>query len=96
MIQKDDHPFLVLEYKRIDDLHVGFLDAKLDQVRQVLETLGEHDEWSCSRRWWGVGDEIELSRIEEGRTKETEEDEAGDGAGLHQALVRPLVHHVAL
>ena len=50
MIQKDDHPLLVLEDEGVDDLHVGLLDAELDQVGQVLQTLCDHDERSGGSR----------------------------------------------
>ena len=42
MVEENDHPLLVLEDERVDDLHVGLLDAKLDQVGQILQALGDH------------------------------------------------------
>ena len=42
MVKKDDHSLLVFEYEGVDDLHVGLLAAELDEVGEVLQTLGDH------------------------------------------------------
>ncbi len=43
MIKKDNHSLFVLEYERVDNLHVWFFATKLDKVGEVLEALGYHD-----------------------------------------------------
>ena len=43
MIQKDNHSLFVFEYEWVDNLHVGLLAAKLDEVGEVLQALGYHD-----------------------------------------------------
>lgn len=96
MVQENDHPLLVLEYEGVDDLHVGLLGPELHQVCQVLQALCDHDERPRRGGRRRVGEQVELPRVEDGRAEEAEENEAGDGARLHQALVRPLGHHVAL
>ena len=51
VIEKDDHPLFVFQDEWVDDLHVRLFGSELDQVGQVLETLGDHDQRpSCSGR----------------------------------------------
>ena len=96
VIEKDDHPLFVLKNEGIDDLHVALLDAELDEVGEVLQALGHHDEGAVGGGRGRLRDEVELARVEDGGAQETQEDEAGDGASLHESLVRPLHGHVAL
>ena len=96
MIEKDDHSLFVLEDERIHDFHVALLDAELDEVGEVLQALGHHDEGSVGGGRGRLRDEVELARVEDSGTQEAEEDEAGDGASLDEPLVRPLDGHVAL
>ena len=42
VIQKHNHPLLVLQDERVDDLHVGLFGSELNQVGQVLETFSDH------------------------------------------------------
>ena len=96
MVEKDDHSLLVLEDERVHDFHVALLDAELDQVGEVLQALGHHDERAVGGGRGRLRDEVELARVEDGGAQEAQEDEAGDGAGLDEPLVRPLRGHVAL
>ena len=96
MIEKDDHSLFVLEDERIDDFHVALLDAELDEVGEVLQALGHHDEGAVGGGRRRLRDEVELARVEDGGAQEAEEDEARDGASLDESLVRPLDGHVAL
>ena len=96
VIEEDDHPLLVLEDEWVHDLHVALLDAELDEVGEVLEALGHHDEGAVGGGRGRLRDEVELSWVEDGGAQEAEENEAGDGAGLDESLVWPLDGHVAL
>ena len=96
MVEKDDHSLLVLEDERVHDFHVALLDAELDEVGEVLQALGHHDERAVGGGRGRLRDEVELARVQDGGAQEAQEDEAGDGAGLDEPLVRPLGGHVAL
>lgn len=96
MIQKDNHPLFILKNEGIDHLHVRLLSSELNQISQILQTFGNHDQRPGGSRTRVVCDEIELSGVENGRTQQTEEDESGDGAGFHQTFVGPFGRHVAL
>lgn len=70
-----------------------YLSAKLDEVRQILEALGHHYEAARCRRTRLFADEAELSRVEQGRTEQPEEDEARDDPRSNKSLAWPLCHH---
>ena len=96
MVQKYDHPLLVLEYEGIDHLHVALLDTKLHKIGQILQALGNHDERPGRGGRRRVGDQVELSGVQDGGAQQAEEDEAGHGSGLNEPLVGPLLHDVPL
>ena len=96
VIEIDDHSLFVLEDERIHNFHVALLDAELDEVGEVLQALGHHDEGAVGGGRGRLRDEVELTRIEDGGTQEAKEDEPGDSASLDESLVRPLDGHVAL
>lgn len=76
VVQKDNHPLLVLEDERVDHLHVGLLGPELYQICQVLQAFCNHDQGSGGCRRWRVRDQVELPRVQDCGAKQPQEDES--------------------
>ena len=62
-IKKLDHPGLVPDDERVDDVHVRLLGAKLDQIRQILKAFGHQSQRPIRRFGRSLSDQIKRFRV---------------------------------
>lgn len=71
-------------------MELAYFATEFHQIGEVLQTFGHHDEAPGCGRTRLLGDEPELTRVQQGRAQKSQEDEARDYSSAHEALRGPF------